>query len=110
MISFNRMEAAASCPICKRTLGDKNISKHHLIPKSRGGKGTKQIVIHNICHQKIHATFTEKELKLEFNTIEKLLSHESMAKFIKWVAKKDPAFYQRNHTAKTKLKSRHQKW
>jgi len=33
-----------------------------------------------------------------------------MAKFIKWVAKKDPAFYQRNHTAKTKLKSRHQKW
>jgi len=75
MIIFIGMEPAASCPICKRTLGDKNISKHHLIPKSRGGKGTKRIVIHNICHQKIHATFTEKELKLEFNTIEKLANH-----------------------------------
>ena len=84
------------CPICKRELGDKNISKHHLIPKSKGGKHTETVDVHNICHQKIHSVFTEKELKAHFNTVEKLNAHQEMKKFIKWVAKKDPAFYQGN--------------
>jgi len=61
------------------------------------------ILIHNICHQKIHATFTEKELKREFNTVDKLVANESISKFIKWVAKKDPAFYQKNHMSNIKF-------
>jgi len=67
------------------------------------------ILIHNICHQKIHATFTEKELKREYNTVEKLLAHESIAKFVKWVAKKDPSFYQKNHTANAKPKTKYKR-
>lgn len=85
------------CPICNRELGeDKNTSKHHLIPKSKGGKHTETILIHNICHQKIHSLFTEKELEKEYFTAEKLIAHEEMIKFIKWLSKKDPSFYQRN--------------
>jgi len=95
------------CVICQRELGDKNISKHHLIPKSRGGKKSELITIHNICHQKIHSIFTEKELKRNYNTVEKLVAHESMVKFIKWVAKKNPAFYQKNQVANSKPKRRY---
>lgn len=90
------------CTICTRPLGNKNISKHHLIPKSRGGKDSELIEIHNICHQKIHSVFTLKELRDEFNTVEKLVNHEEMRKFIKWVAKKAPEFYQRNARMKRK--------
>ena len=90
------------CPICTRPLGNKNISKHHLIPKSRGGKDSELIGIHNICHQKIHSVFTLKELRDEFNTIEKLVEHEEILKFIKWVSKKAPEFYQRNERMKRK--------
>jgi len=101
------MDDIAICIICKRELGKINISKHHLIPKSRGGKNSELITIHNICHQKIHATFTEKELKRTFNTVEKLTTHNSIIKFIKWVEKKDPAFYQKNQTANNKLKRKY---
>lgn len=91
------------CPICNRELGSKDhISKHHLTPKSQGGRYSETILIHNICHQKIHSVFTEKELKEEFHSVEKLIGHEEIAKFIKWVAKKDPDFYQRNRRMKRK--------
>jgi len=89
------------CAICVRELGHENsISKHHLIPKSEGGRYSPVILIHNICHQKIHSVFTEKELRDEYHTVEKLRDHEEMKKFIKWVAKKDIDFYQRNKRMK----------
>ena len=85
------------CVICDRELGsDKLISKHHLIPKSRGGKNTETIIIHNICHQKIHSVFSEKELKQVYHTVEKIRTNEEMIKFIKWIAKKDIDYYQKN--------------
>jgi len=91
----------AICAICSRPLGRKETSsKHHLIPKSKGGKHTETITIHNICHQKIHKTITEKELKNEFYSVEKLLMHPEIQKFIKWVAKKDPDFFQSNKRMK----------
>ena len=91
------------CPICSRPLGLKeSSSKHHLIPKSKGGKHSDTILIHNICHQKIHSVFTEKELKENYNTIEKLIEHEEIKKFIKWVSKRHPDFYQSNRRIKNK--------
>lgn len=85
------------CVICKRPLANtKRVSKHHLIPKSRGGKHTDTVLLHNICHQKIHSVFSEKELQREYHTVEKLTEHEEMRKFIKWVKKKDINFYQKN--------------
>ncbi|HFC00645.1 MAG TPA: HNH endonuclease [Phaeodactylibacter sp.] len=87
------------CLICNRVLGSEaTISKHHLTPKSRGGKNSELVTLHNICHQKIHSVFSIKELKDEYHTIGKLLEHEEIKKFIKWVAKRHPDFYQRNQT------------
>lgn len=91
------------CPLCKRPLGTVKISKHHLTPKSRGGKHTQTVYMHNICHQKIHSVYSEKELKLKFNTVEKLLQSEELKKFVKWVSRKPPEFYERNRlTSKRK--------
>ncbi|MEM0995081.1 MAG: HNH endonuclease [Bacteroidota bacterium] len=84
------------CPLCGRVLGEVNISRHHLIPKSKGGTFGETVMLHNICHQKIHAVFSEKELKKSYHTIEQLRAHEQMAKFIKWVRKKESSFYERN--------------
>jgi len=91
-----------SCPLCQRELGTKNISKHHLTPKSKGGTFGETVMLHNICHQKIHSLFTEKELARTLNSIEKLIAEEEIIKFVKWVSKKNPAFYQRNARNKTK--------
>ena len=79
------------CPLCHRPLGLENIDRHHLVPKSR--KGKVQEPIHKICHRKIHATYTEKELEKRFHTWDELRAQEPIKIFIEWVKDKDPGFY-----------------
>jgi hypothetical protein len=67
-------------------------SLHHLVPKLRGGKGGPVVLLHQICHNEIHATLTETELAREYNTVEALRTHPRLAKFILWVAKRPPGF------------------
>ncbi len=81
-----------TCLLCGRPLAEPS-NKHHLIPISQGGRSTPTIILHNICHRKIHTVFTEKELKTYYHTIERLQKHEEMMKFIKWVRKKEPGYY-----------------
>ena len=90
------------CPICGRELGGKTES-HHLLPRTfrtRTNKvhfETNKVTIHSICHQKIHATFSENELYNHFHTVERLLEHAEMQKFINWVKKKPLNFYSKNN-------------
>lgn len=87
------------CPICGRLFGDeKLIQYHHLIPKTF--KGTTGINIHRICHQKIHATFTNKELLHHYHTVERLVDHPEMIKFINWIKTKPLDFYDKNDDTK----------
>jgi hypothetical protein len=88
------MEDAAEnlCPLCNRPLAEPT-TKHHLIPMSRGGKGTPTVTMHKICQTKIHAVFPERELQTYYHTVERLQGHEEIAKFIKWVSKKPPEFF-----------------
>lgn len=77
-----------------------SVDKHHLVPKCKGGKETE--LMHKICHRKIHSLFNEKELAKEYNTAEKIKEHPEVQKFIKWIKKKDPEFYEssKNHNRK----------
>jgi len=88
-----------TCPLCNRPLGT-NYNKHHLIPKTFGGKIT--IEMHKICHRKLHATFSEREMQHYYNTIEHLCEHEDIQKFIKWVSKKHPDYYSGSDQRKQK--------
>tara|TARA_B100002019_G_C21058395_1_gene492851 strand:+ start:195 stop:488 length:294 start_codon:yes stop_codon:yes gene_type:complete len=91
------------CLICDRELITGNsVDEHHFIPKSRGGKSGDKILIHKICHQKLHSTFTNKELEKEYNTPEKCKEHKEIKKFIKWVSKKHPEYYSKNSQSKRK--------
>lgn len=81
------------CALCGRELA-KPCNKHHLVPLSKGGKNTPIALLHKICHDKIHAGFAEKELKRYFHTILRLQENEEIQKFIKWVQKKEPGYYE----------------
>jgi hypothetical protein len=97
-----KYDPKALCGLCSRELGTERIQYHHLLPKSCGGKDT--VPIHQICHRHVHATFTEKELAKGYTTFEALLTHEAVQAFVKWVAKKNPAYYDSSDTAKRKRK------
>lgn len=92
------------CPICKRPLGAVRVELHHLIPKTFKGKDV--IALHGICHRKIHSMWTERELLHHFHTVERILENEDMHKFVAWVSKKPPAFYDQNHDTNTRSRKR----
>ncbi|MFN3388946.1 MAG: HNH endonuclease, partial [Allosphingosinicella sp.] len=59
--------------------------------KSRGG--WEAAPVHPICHRAIHASLSNKELERGFASAEALRAHPELAKFVAWVADKDPDFH-----------------
>lgn len=77
-----------TCALCNRELAEP-YNRHHLIPVSKGGRQSETLLMHKICHDKIHAVFTETELKKYYHTIHRLHQHQEVSKFIKWIVKKN---------------------
>jgi hypothetical protein len=97
-----QVEEETLCPLCGRSIPQSQKDLHHLIPKSHGGRQT--IPLHRICHQQIHALFTETELARQYNTIDELKLQSDMMAFIKWVCLKPIDFYERARKSR-RLKS-----
>jgi hypothetical protein len=94
-MEVNESKLLGNCPICDREMYQgSSVNEHHLIPKTFGGKKT--VLIHRICHQKIHSIFSERELEKVYHTIESLIQHDEMKKFIKWLRNKPATFYVHN--------------
>ena len=86
------MDIVGICPICFREMWEGNsINKHHFYPKCKGGKETEYL--HKVCHRKIHSIFTDSQLAKTYNNAEIIREHPEMQKFIKWISKKEPDFY-----------------
>ena len=81
------------CPLCERPIPDGvPQSLHHLIPRSKGGKGDATVLLHHQCHKEIHATLSEGELARQFNTTQALQAHPRLKKIYK-VGEKTPAVF-----------------
>ncbi|MDJ0627974.1 MAG: HNH endonuclease [Rhodobacter sp.] len=82
------------CPLCRRPIppGARQ-SLHHLVPRLRGGRCGPTVLLHQICHNEIHATLTESDLARSYSSIEALRAHPRLAKFVAWVAKRPPGFH-----------------
>ena len=90
--------SAKRCSLCGR-LVRRGTTEHHLIPrtchsnkwfKKRFTRDEMQATVDlcRDCHHAVHdAVPTEKELGRDWNTVEKLLSHPTIGKFVTWVRK-----------------------
>jgi len=70
------------CLICET---DEAVEKHHIRPKSKGGRGQETIDCCSDCGGHIHMEFNNNDLALM--GLEDLLSHEKMIKYIEWKKK-----------------------
>jgi 5-methylcytosine-specific restriction enzyme A len=93
-------EAAAArrlpdiCPLCERPIPqDAKSSRHHLVPRLKGGTHKGTVRLHQICHSAIHARFTETELATRLADVEALREDPELAAFIAWVKTKPPNFH-----------------
>lgn len=74
-------------------------TRHHLIPRTRHGNKrvkrdfSREQLNHTVplcpaCHRQIHHSLTEKDMEREYNTVEALLSHPEVSRFVAWIQKK----------------------
>ncbi|MEZ5303589.1 MAG: hypothetical protein R3F11_23545 [Verrucomicrobiales bacterium] len=84
------------CPLCDREIPPELESRHHLVPKLKGGAKGETAILHKCCHSKIHSLFTEAELARDYPTIEALRAHPEIAKFTDWLQGKPPSYSPRN--------------
>jgi len=87
-------EEPASCALCGRPMPAGSANLHHLVPRSHGGRET--VTLHRLCHDKIHATLGKAELARDYTSIEALLTHPDIARFVAWVRRRPPGFAGRN--------------
>ncbi|WP_375450812.1 restriction endonuclease [uncultured Devosia sp.] len=93
-------EAAAArlvpdiCPLCRRPIPHQaKSSRHHLVPRLKGGTHLGTVRLHQICHSAIHARFSETELAGTLSDVVALRSDPELAAFIAWVRTKPPSFH-----------------
>ncbi|KAF0689510.1 Aste57867_19067 [Aphanomyces stellatus] len=94
-------DAAASvndgCEMCERPV---RLTEHHLIPRQMHAKYLQRgytrdflnrcITICRACHSAIHSAEDNRTLAAEFNTLEKLLAHARIAKYVAYARKQKP--------------------
>ena len=84
----------AVCPLCERPIpAEAKSSRHHLVPRLKGGTNGPIVRLHQICHSAIHARFSETELATTLSEVEALRSDPELKAFIAWLRGKPPAFH-----------------
>lgn len=86
--------ARAVCAMCERPM---NLTAHHLIPRTMHAKYAKKgysseflntcIMICRQCHSKIHSTEDEKTLAREYNTLETIMQHPDIIRYVGYARK-----------------------
>ncbi|MEO0498549.1 MAG: HNH endonuclease [Pseudomonadota bacterium] len=88
-----KLKEYPNCALCGRSiLPTDRQSLHHLIPKLKGGRGGPTVLLHQMCHNEIHAHYTEAELAILYETPHKLRTAERLMPFIKWLEGKPDGF------------------
>jgi len=78
-----------TCALCRRVVPDERIpdpqviQEHHLRPEERETSPT--VWLCRPCHDQIHATFTNAELRAEYDTIEALRTADRLDGYLDWI-------------------------
>jgi hypothetical protein len=83
-MSDNRQPTPTSCcALCERQV--RRVSRHHLIPKSEGGRVAVNLCAP--CHKTLHSFFSNTTLLKELHSIEALRDNPEIVRYLAWVRK-----------------------
>lgn len=95
-----REAGPTGCALCGHEYSRKELTRHHLVPKSRGGREVELIC--RPCHAQIHAVYTEKELEQDFGTLDSLRQAPKLQSWMRFVRRRKPTGRIRVKTSKDK--------
>jgi hypothetical protein len=84
---MDRDDTPTNCGLCGRLFTNGTLTKHHCLPKSKGGKFADIQLVCSMCHGMIHQTYTNETLAAVYPTIDQLRQAPELQMYIKWVRK-----------------------
>lgn len=97
------MDSAIPCALCGRSFQRSQLTKHHCLPRQKGGTQDHVEMLCRQCHGMVHATYTNATLASLYPTIEQLRSAPELTGFLRWVRKQPPSRRTRNEPRRRKI-------
>lgn len=78
-----------TCSLCRRVIPDEKIAdpqvvqEHHLRPEERATSPT--VLLCRLCHEQLHAVFTNAELRADYDTIGALRAADRLEAYLEWI-------------------------
>ena len=94
---------AIPCSLCGRPFGRGALTKHHCLPRQKGGTTEDVELLCPQCHGMVHATYTNATLAKQYPTIDELRRAPELAAFLKWVRKQPASRVKRNRTRRRRI-------
>jgi hypothetical protein len=91
------------CGLCGRPFARAQLTKHHCLPRQKGGTQEDVELICTQCHGMVHATYTNGTLAALYPTIKQLRQAPELAPFLRWVRKQPPGRRKRNYGRRRKI-------
>ena len=91
------------CGLCGRAFELKALTKHHCLPKSRGGTADDIELLCGQCHSMVHCTYENATLEKVYPTLTMLREAPELQSFLRWVRKQPATRRTRNRSRKHKL-------
>ena len=97
------MSTPCPCSLCGRPFNRPQLTKHHCLPREKGGDQDDVELICSQCHGMVHATYTNETLARLYPTIGRLRAAPELEAFLRWVRKQPPSRRKRSAPRKRKL-------
>jgi 5-methylcytosine-specific restriction protein A len=91
------------CNLCDRPFHRAGLTKHHCLPRAKGGTIEDVELLCPQCHGMVHATYTNATLGALYPTLAKLREAPELEKYLRWVRKQPPSRRKRNRPRRRKL-------
>ena len=91
------------CGLCGRAFAPGQLTKHHCLPRQKGGTQEDVELLCGMCHGMVHATYTNATLAAAYPTLAQLRQAPELAKFLRWVRRQPPSRRTRNAPRRKKL-------
>lgn len=91
------------CGLCGRPFPPAALTRHHCLPREKGGTTDDVEMLCAQCHGMVHATFTNATLATLYPTLAQLRQAPELAAFIRWVRKQPPTRRTRNKPRRRRL-------
>ncbi len=91
------------CGLCGRGFPRPELTRHHCLPREKGGTSDDIELLCRQCHGMVHATYTNETLAAVYPTLADLRRAPELAGYVRWVRKLPQGRRKKNKSRRNKL-------